>query len=122
MITINDIGKRVIATTDQDAIYAGILIAVGMWDAQIECDRVDIGHGWELENATRRFRLDQVELANHWIEIVAGHRVFKPGDRFLVIEKRGDSVLAWRDGEKPAGGSPGTLIHEDYYKIAGEAQ
>ena len=51
---------------------------------------------------------------SRWITIGQGHKVFRPGTRFLVVEERGAYLLAWRDGVRPAGKGDGTVIHRRF--------
>lgn len=48
---------------------------------------------------------------SYWITISQGHKVFRPGTRFLVVEERGIYLLAWRDGVRPPVEGNGTVIH-----------
>jgi len=64
--------------------------------------------------------LDSVDQANippgaYWVTIGEGHRVYRPGERFLVVDEPWeDWLLAWRDGQMPPERVLGSLIHRQY--------
>jgi hypothetical protein len=61
------------------------------------------------------------EPGERWVQVRedSGHRVYEPGDRFLVVEdgeERNGYLLCWKDGQPPSGYPRirGFVIHEKY--------
>lgn len=61
------------------------------------------------------------ENGGRWVKIRqdSAHRVYRPGEVFLVVERQSDGFfLCWRNGIEPHRGCLGTLIHERYVEDA----
>ena len=67
----------------------------------------------------------QVDQANpppgsYWVTVGEGHMVYKPGDRYLVVQEVDEWLLCWKDGARPSGRTLGTYIHRRYIRETGK--
>ena len=67
VISVADIGQRVVVENDRGAVYGGVVKALSSSGVIVACDEVDLGYGWEPEHRVMAFRQDQVRRAGDWL-------------------------------------------------------